>query len=71
MTQQNKCFPSKANSTTKDLNNCIEEEISNCDFKKIVVRMISKLKEVTKKLVSDLKEDVSRQLNELKENTNR
>jgi hypothetical protein len=29
MKQQDNCPPSKANSTTKDRNNCIEEELSN------------------------------------------
>jgi hypothetical protein len=47
MKQQDNCFPSKANSTTKDLNNCIEEELSNTEFQKIIVRMINELKEKT------------------------
>jgi hypothetical protein len=69
--QQDNCFPSKANSTTKDLNNCIEEELSNTEFQKIIVRMINELKEETQKLVFNLKEDVNKQLKKLKENTNR
>jgi hypothetical protein len=60
MKQQDNCSPSKANSTTKDLNNCIEKEISNIKFQKIIVRSINKLKEETQKLASDLKEDVSK-----------
>jgi hypothetical protein len=34
MKQQGNSSPSKANSTTKDLNNCEEKEISNTEFKK-------------------------------------
>jgi gas vesicle protein len=64
-------FPSKANSTTKDLNNCIEEEIPNIELQKLLARMINELKEETQKLVSDLKENVNKELNELKENTNK
>jgi hypothetical protein len=33
MRQQDNRSPSKANSTSKDLNTCIEEEISNNEFK--------------------------------------
>jgi hypothetical protein len=32
MKQQDKSFPSKARSTTKDLNNCKVEEISNIEL---------------------------------------
>jgi gas vesicle protein len=71
MKQQDNHSPSKSNSTTKYLNNCIEEEISNTEFQKIIVRMINELKVETQKLLSDLKEDVKKQLNELKENTNK
>jgi hypothetical protein len=71
MKQQNNCSPSKANSTTKDLNNCIEKVIANTEFQEIIVKMINDLKEETQKPVSDLKEDVNKQLSELKENTNR
>jgi gas vesicle protein len=59
---------SKANSTTKDLNACKEEEISNIEVQKIIVRMINELKEETQKLVTDLKEDVNKQAHELKDN---
>jgi hypothetical protein len=41
MKQQGNSFPSKANSTTKDLNNNEEEKISNIKFQKIIVRMIN------------------------------
>jgi hypothetical protein len=71
MKQQDDHSPSKANSTTKDLNTCIEGEISNKEFQKIAVKMINNLKEETQKLVIYLKEDVNKQLNELKENKNR
>jgi hypothetical protein len=47
MKQQDNSSPSKANSITKDLNNCEEEEISNIEFQKITVRMINELKEET------------------------
>jgi hypothetical protein len=72
MKQQDNHSPSKANSTTKDPNTCIEEELSNNELKKIyIVKMINNLKEETQKLVFDFKENVNKQLNELKENTNR
>jgi hypothetical protein len=44
MNQQGNSSPSKANSTTKVLNNSKEEDISNIEFQKIIVRMIRKLK---------------------------
>jgi hypothetical protein len=56
----------KVNSTTEELNTCVEEDISNNEFQKIVVEMINNLKEETQKLVFDFKEDVNKQLNELK-----
>jgi hypothetical protein len=59
MNQQDNRSPSKANATTKDLNTCIEEEISNNELKKLV-KMINNLKEETQKLVFDLKEDVKK-----------
>jgi hypothetical protein len=34
MKQQDSHSPSKANSTTKDLKTCIEEELSNNEFQK-------------------------------------
>jgi hypothetical protein len=71
MKQQKNCFPSKANSTTKDLNTCIEEELSNNECQKTIVKMINNFKEETQKLVFDLKEDINKQLNGFKENTNR
>jgi hypothetical protein len=70
MKQQNNHSPSKASSTTKDPNICIEEELSNNEFQKTIVKMINDLKE-TQKLVFDLKENVNKLLNELKENTNK
>jgi hypothetical protein len=47
MKQQGNISPSKANSTTKDLNNSEEEEISNTEFQKIIAKMINELKEET------------------------
>jgi hypothetical protein len=38
MKQQDNCSPSKTNSTTKDLNTSIEEEISDNEFQKTIVR---------------------------------
>jgi hypothetical protein len=70
MKQQDKCYPLKANSTTKHPNTFIEE-LSNNKFQKTIPKMINYLKEETKMLVLDLKEDMSKQLNDLKENTNR
>jgi hypothetical protein len=58
-------------STTKDLNTCIEEEISNNEFQKPIVKMINDLKEETQNLVFEHKEDVNKQLNNLRENTKR
>jgi gas vesicle protein len=69
--KQDNCSPSKAISTTKDLNTSTEEEISNNEFQKAIVKMINELKGEIQKLISDLKEDVNKQLNELKKNTNR
>jgi hypothetical protein len=71
MKQQDSHSPSKANSTTKDPNICLEEELSNNEFQKIIIKMINDLKEQTQKLVFDLKGDMNKQRNELKENTNR
>jgi hypothetical protein len=45
MKQQVSCSLSKAKSTTKDLNTCIEEELSNNEFQKTIVKMIKDLKE--------------------------
>jgi hypothetical protein len=59
-------FPSKANSTTKDPNTCVEEELSNKEFQNTIVKIINDLKEKTQKLVFNLKENVNKQLNELK-----
>jgi F0F1-type ATP synthase membrane subunit b/b' len=69
MKQQANSSPSKANFTTKDLNNGKEEEISNNEFQKVIGRMINELKEETQEQVSDLKEDMNKQINELKGNT--
>jgi hypothetical protein len=48
MKEQDNCSLSKANSTTKDLNTCVEEELSNNKFQKIIVKMINELKKPTK-----------------------
>jgi hypothetical protein len=69
--QQDNYSSSKVNSTTKDPNTYVEEEVSNNEFQKTTVEMINDLKEETQKLVFDLKEDMNKQLNELKENTNK
>jgi type II secretory pathway component PulJ len=71
MTQQNNHSSSKANSTTKDLNTCVDEQLLNNEFQNTIVKMINDPKEETQKLVFYLKEDVNEQLNELKENTNK
>jgi hypothetical protein len=59
--QQDHHSPSKANSITKDPNTFVEEEISNNEFQKPIVKMINDLKEETQKLVFDLKENVNKQ----------
>jgi hypothetical protein len=69
--QKDNCSPSKANSTTKDIKTCIEEEISNNEYQKTIANMINDLKEKRQKLVFGFKEDMNKQINELKENTNR
>jgi gas vesicle protein len=71
MKQQDNLSPSKASSTSKDPNTCIEEELSSNEFQKTRVELINDLKEETQKLVFDIKGDVNKQLNKLKENTNR
>jgi hypothetical protein len=70
MKQQDTLSPSKANSITKDLNTCIEENLSNNEFQKTVIKVINDLEEETQKLMFDLKKDMNKQLNELKENAN-
>jgi hypothetical protein len=55
MKRQDNHASSKANSTTKNLNICIEEDLSNNEFQKTVVKMINNLKEETQKLVFDSK----------------
>jgi hypothetical protein len=40
--QEGNGSPSKANSTTKNINNSKEDEISNIELQKIIVRMIKK-----------------------------
>jgi hypothetical protein len=69
--QQDNHSPSKANSTTKDPNTCIEEQLSNNEFQKTIVKMNNDLKEEKQKLVLDLKENMNKQLNVFKENTNK
>jgi DNA anti-recombination protein RmuC len=71
MKQQGNSSPSKVNATTKELNNSKEEEKSNVEFQKIIVRMIDELKEQTHKLVSEIKEEINKQLKELKKNSNK
>jgi hypothetical protein len=64
MKEQDNCSPSKANST------CIEEEIVNNVFKKIV-KMINDCKEETQKLIFDFKEDMNKQMSTKRIQTNR
>jgi hypothetical protein len=45
--KQNNQSPSKANSTTKDPNTYIEDELSNNKIKKTIIIMINDLKEQT------------------------
>jgi hypothetical protein len=42
-------------SNTKELNNSEEEEISNTEFQKIILRVINELKDETQNLVTELK----------------
>jgi hypothetical protein len=62
MKQKDNCSPSKANSTTKDPNICVEEQLSNNEFQKTIVKLINNLKEETQKLVFNLKEDVNKKI---------
>jgi hypothetical protein len=71
MKQQDNHSPSKASSTIKDPNTCKEEELSNNEFQKTIVKIINNLKEETQKLVFDCKENMNKQLNEIKETTNK
>jgi F0F1-type ATP synthase membrane subunit b/b' len=71
MKQQDNNSPSKANSTTKDPNTCVEEGLSNNESQKTVVKIVNDLKEETQKLAFDLKKNMNKQLNEHKENTNK
>jgi hypothetical protein len=71
MKQQDNHSPTKANSTTKHPDTCVEEELSNNESQKTIVKMINDHKEKRQKLPFDLKEDVNKQSNDLKENTNR
>jgi hypothetical protein len=57
MKQQDNHSPSKANSTTKDPNTYVEEELSNNEFQKTIIKMTNDFKEETQKLVLYLKED--------------
>jgi hexokinase len=66
MKQQDNHSPSIDNSTSKDPNTCLEEELSNNEFQKTIIKMVNNLKEETQKLVPDLKEAMNKQLNELK-----
>jgi hypothetical protein len=65
---QGNSSPLKANSVMKDLNSRKEEEISNIEFQKIIIRMINELKEEAQKLVSKLKEVKNKKLKELNSN---
>jgi hypothetical protein len=47
MKQQDNHPPLKVNSTTKDPDTCVEEELSNKEFQKTIVKMINDLKEET------------------------
>jgi hypothetical protein len=71
MKQQDNCSLSKANSTTKDLNTCIKEEISNNELQKITIKMINDLKEETQKLELNLKQDMNKQMSSKRIQTNR
>jgi hypothetical protein len=53
------------------LNNSKEEEISNIEFQKVILRIINELKEGTHNPVSELKEDMNKQVKECKENSNK
>jgi hypothetical protein len=57
--------------TINDLNDCEEEEISNNELKRTVIKMINKIEEDMCKHVNEFKEDADRQLNELKEIANK
>jgi DNA-directed RNA polymerase specialized sigma24 family protein len=63
MKQQDNHAPSKANSTTEDPNTDVEEELSNNEFQKTILKMINDLKEETQKLVF---ENVNKQMSSKK-----
>jgi hypothetical protein len=64
MKQEDNCCPSKANSTTKDPNTYIKEELSDNKFKKKIVKTVNELNE-TQKLVFVLNEDMNKQLKKI------
>jgi hypothetical protein len=56
-------FPQKPIPPLRILKTSIEEEISENEFQKKIVKVNNKLKEETQKLICYLKEDVNKQLN--------
>jgi hypothetical protein len=59
--------PSKVNdSIKKDLKNSEVDEISNSEFKKVVVRMINKIKQHIYMHLNEFKEATNKEQNELK-----
>jgi hypothetical protein len=59
--------PSKVNdSIKKDLKNSEVDEISNSEFKKVVVRMINKIKQHIYMHLNEFKEGTNKEQNELK-----
>jgi hypothetical protein len=71
MKQQDNHSPLKVKSTTKDLNTCVEEELSNSELQQTIVKMINDLKEETQKLVFDFKEDMNKQISSKRIQANR
>jgi hypothetical protein len=71
MKQQDNHSPLKVKSTTKYLNTCVEEELSNSELQQTIVKMINDLKEETQKLVFDFKEDMNKQISSKRIQANR
>jgi hypothetical protein len=58
--KQDNCSPSKANSSIKDPDTCIEEKLSNNEFQKTIIKLMNDFKEETQNLVFDIKENMNK-----------
>jgi hypothetical protein len=54
MKQQEKCSPLKGNATSKDLNTHVEEEISNNELQKTILKLVQSLCKTIWRLLKNL-----------------